>query len=142
MTEMKPKTRPFQNAAVKAVYDDCSPEARSRLLAIRELIFDTAQKTDGVGEIEETLKWSEPAYLTVRPKCGSTIRLNAVSKEPDKVAAYFICTTNLVSRFREQYPDQFEYRDNRALVFDIKDDISHEALSHCFAMALTYHLRK
>ncbi len=139
---MKPKPRPFQNAAVKAVYDNCLPDIRARLLVLRELIFDTAEKTEGVGEIEETLKWNEPAYLTVRPKCGSTIRLNAISKEPDKIAAFFICTTNLVSRFQEQYPGQFEYRDNRALVFDIKDDISHEALSHCFAMALTYRLRK
>ena len=62
---MKPKPRPFQNAAVKAVYDNCLPDIRARLLVLRELIFDTAEKTEGVGEIEETLKWNEPAYLTV-----------------------------------------------------------------------------
>ncbi len=142
MTKMESRTRPFHNAAVKAVYNSYLPDVRSRLLAVREVIFDTAQTTEGVGEIEETLKWNEPAYLTARPRCGSTIRLNAISKEPGKIAAYFICTTNLVSRFQEQYPDEFEYRDNRALVLDVEDDIPRDALSHCFAMALTYHLRK
>ena len=33
---------------------------------IRGLIFDVAKDhTDGVGRLEETLKWGEPSYLTI-----------------------------------------------------------------------------
>ncbi len=39
---------------------------RAKLLAVRKLILDTARKTEGVGAIEEALKWGQPSYLTTR----------------------------------------------------------------------------
>lgn len=35
--------------------------ARRRLWALRDPIFKTASVTEGVGTIEETLQWGEPA---------------------------------------------------------------------------------
>jgi hypothetical protein len=31
-------------------------------LALRELVLQVAATTEGVGELEESLKWGEPAY--------------------------------------------------------------------------------
>ena len=36
-------------------------KVRSNLLILRQLIFDTAAVTEGVGELEETLRWGEPS---------------------------------------------------------------------------------
>ena len=35
---------------------------------LRQLIFETAAATEVVGELEETLKWGEPSYLTPKTK--------------------------------------------------------------------------
>ena len=37
---------------------------RKKLLHLRQIILDTASETEGVNELEETLKWGEPSYLT------------------------------------------------------------------------------
>lgn len=109
------------------------------LLALRDLILKTATETEGVGQIEETLKWGQPSFLTAKPKSGSTIRLDAV--DDTHYALYFICHTHLVDKFRELYPDAFTYNGNRALVFEIGQNLPVPELKHCIAMALTYHLK-
>jgi len=43
-------------------------------LALRVLILDIAEPTDGVAEIEEALKWGESSYLTSQTKSGSVWR--------------------------------------------------------------------
>jgi len=56
--------RPFADPAVKRRFDSFAPEARAGLLALRALIFQTAATIPGVGQVQETLKWGQPAYLT------------------------------------------------------------------------------
>lgn len=51
--------------------------------------------TPGAGEIEETLKWGEPADMT-KNGAGSTIRLDWKPKHPDHYALYFNCKTTPV----------------------------------------------
>ena len=63
----------FRDARVAAVFDGYPPALRARLLMLRTLIFDCAAATDGVGNLVETLKWGQPAYLTERPRSGTTI---------------------------------------------------------------------
>ncbi|MCR9135261.1 MAG: DUF1801 domain-containing protein [Alphaproteobacteria bacterium] len=125
---------------VKAVFDAMSEDVRPVLLEMRDLVFDTAMKTDETGELVETLKWGQPSYLTVRPKSGSTIRLG-ISKS-GRPALFCHCQTSLVSQFQELYPQLFDFEGNRAMV--IRDDIGlpRDELSHCIALALTYHKRK
>jgi hypothetical protein len=36
------------------------PQVRSKLLALRALIFEITDSIKGVGELTETLKWGEP----------------------------------------------------------------------------------
>ncbi len=127
--------------AVKTVFASFPTPVRERLLRVRDLIFDTAAKTDGVGDLEETLKWGEPAYLTALSGSGSTIRLGR-DKASGAAAIHFICHTNLVDEFRRLYPDALHYEGNRSIV--LRDDAvtDEAALRHAIALALTYHLRK
>lgn len=111
-------------------------------MALRQLIFDTAAGIDGVGKIDETLRWGEPAYLTSESKSGSTIRIGWKKSNPSKYAMYFHCQTTLVHSFRKLYPEDFVYEGNRAIVFDENAPISIKKLSSCIAAALTYHRRK
>ena len=67
---------PIANAAVARAFEAYPPNIRRKLLALRALILKTAASTQSVGELEETLKWGEPAYLTSESKIGSTIRIN------------------------------------------------------------------
>ncbi len=67
--------RPIMNPDVAAVFNAYPPKFRRGLLALRDLILETAEATEGVGEIQETLKWGEPAYLPVKRGIGTTIRI-------------------------------------------------------------------
>lgn len=115
---------------------------REVLLALRNLILTTAAETKSVGPLVETLKWGEPAYLPTAPRVGTTVRINALKGSPDKVAVLFHCQTNLVASFRERYPDVLKFEGNRAIVLPVAKPLPKQALKHCIAMALTYHLRK
>ena len=59
--------------AVAAVFGAYPAAIQSKLRRLRRIILDTAAKMDGVGPVEETLKWGQPAYLA---KGGSTIRID------------------------------------------------------------------
>lgn len=55
---------------------------------------------------------------------------------------YFHCQTTLVDTFKELYHDKFRFEGNRSLLFNENDKIPVAELSHCIALALTYHLDK
>ena len=136
-----PRSVAAQGPAVAAVFEAYPKPLRSKLQALRRLIFDTARTTDGVGPLEEALKWGQPSYLTTETKSGSTIRIDQVSDAPDRYAVYFHCQTDLVSTFRELYPE-LTYGGNRSILLDASDELPEAALRHCVALALTYHLNK
>lgn len=132
---------PFQQTAVAAKFESYPPHVRPRMLALRELVFRTARAMPEVGELEESLKWGEPAYRAVN-NGGSTIRMDWKSRQPDRYALYFHCQTNLVETFRTRFPGGLRFEGNRAIVFGIDDDVTTEVVSRCIAAALAYHLRK
>lgn len=132
----------ISNADVARVFASYPKAARERILKLRELILQTAAETDGVGALEETLKWGEPAYLTSETKSGSTIRIAWKKSVPSQYAMYFNCQTTLVDSFRFQFPNDFTFEGNRALVFDTAAEVPLESLRHCVAAALTYHRSK
>lgn len=117
-----------------------SPTAvRVKLDHLRSLIIETASENDGIEELEETLKWSEPSYLA---KKGSTIRMDWKPKTPNQYALYFKCTSKLVSTFREVYGDTFTYEGNRAILFGFDEKIPKDELKSCIRLALNYHSLK
>ena len=133
---------PFQNPDVARVFEAYPAQVRKPMHVLRELILSSAASTEGVGPLEETLKWGEPAYLTSRSKSGSTIRIDWKKARPAEYAMYFNCQTNLVETFRTLFPHEFKFEGNRALVFNIGSRVPKDAVAFCVSAALTYHLRK
>jgi Domain of unknown function (DU1801) len=127
--------------AVANILDGYPRPIGTKLQALRKLILDTARTTDGVGALEETLKWGQVSYLTSETGSGSTIRIDRVKSEANQVAVYFHCQTNLVETFRELYPE-LSYSGNRAILLDAGAPLPKAELGHCVALALTYHLHK
>ena len=125
-----------KNPAVATVFDNYPEEIRPKMLALRQLVLDTATETEEVSQLEETLKWGEPSYLA---KKGSTIRMDWKKAKPDQYALYFKCTSKLVPTFKSIYADKFRYEGNRALVFDLNEELPANALKQCIRLALTYH---
>lgn len=133
--------RRFGDRGVAAVFKAYPPGVRARLMALRELVFDTAERTRGVGRLTETLKWGQPSYLTDETGSGSTVRIDWL-KTGDGYALYVHCRSGLVPAFRELYPDTFRFEGKRALLFGPGERLPRRALGHCIALALTHHLRR
>lgn len=133
---------PSLDPSVAEVLDSYPRAIRARVLAVRSLIFETAAATEGVGELTETLKWGEPAYLTTKSKSGTTIRLGWKRAHPSRYAMYVHCQTNLVETFRSFAPAGVEFEGNRAIVFEERDAVPTGFLTACIASALTYHRRR
>jgi hypothetical protein len=130
---------PFQSADVAAVFAAYPADVRGPLLHLRELIFETAAATAGVGELEETLRWGEPSYLTTQSRSGSMVRIHWKPSDGDHYRMYFHCQTNLVSTFRSLYPTELTYDGNRSIALRRNGPAPLDALRHCITLALTYH---
>jgi len=128
--------------AVAEVFESYPSAIRLKAMELRQLILETAAATEGVGPITETLKWGEPAYLTTASKSGSTIRIGWKKSAPSRYALYFNCQTSLVDTFRSQFPNEFKFEGNRAIIFQDTDTVPNDALALCIAAALTYHRAK
>ena len=129
----------IENPEVAAVFKRYPKRVQKRLMVLRRLIMDTAAENEGVGRLEETLKWGEPSYVTAASKSGSTVRIGWKESTPRRYALYFHCSTRLVDTFREIYPHCLKFEGNRAIVFDEDDDVPEAQLKHCITLALTYH---
>lgn len=112
---------------------------RNKLMFLRQLILDTAAEIEDIDNLQETLKWGEPSYLS---KAGSTIRMDWKKSKPEQYAMYFHCKTRLVETFRELYQDKLNFEGNRAIIFHENDAIPVDELKHCILLSLTYHRRK
>lgn len=110
--------KPFSDKSVAEVFESYPEPTRSRLYALRALIFDVAANTERVGEIKETLKWNQPSYLTAETKSGTTIRIDRVKDGSADHALYVHCQTSLIDMFRLTFGDIFRYEGTRAIIFD------------------------
>lgn len=130
------------NNSVQDKFSSYPKHIRPKMVALRKLIYKVANSTEGVGEIEETLKWSEPAYLTKKPKSGTTIRIDWKERNPDKIGIYVNCNTTLVDSFRSMFEYELEFEGSRAILIPINEPLPKEQLMICIQMALRYHLDK
>lgn len=131
----------FANADVAAAFKAYPAAVRRRLMELRELVFETAAGTEGVGPLSEALKWGQPSFLTKETGSGTTVRIDGL-KKGDGYAIYFHCQSGLVGQFKELYPGTFHTEGKRAILFDLKERVPVKALRHCIGLALTHHLRK
>ena len=124
------------NPEVETVFNNYPDSARTKMLFLRKLVIETAKEIDEISELEETLKWGEPSYLT---KTGSTIRMDWKSKFPDQYAMYFQCTSRLIETFKMIFKNTFEFEGKRAIVFGLENETPVEELKYCIKAALIYH---
>ncbi len=128
--------------SVRAVFDAYPQPVRDALLDLRGLILDTAAATPGVGALNEALRWQQPSYLTTETRAGTTIRIDALKGSPDGYALYVNCKTSLVESYKHLYAGSFRFDGRRAMLFSAAAPPPQDALRHCIALALTYHLQK
>lgn len=133
--------QPFENPNIQAVFDQYPDPVRKKLQSIRTMIYGVAQNIDGVGQLEETLKWGQPSYLTSQTKSGTTIRIDQIKNDPEHIAVYVSCQTTLIETFRTRHPE-LDYEGDRAIHFHVDDDLPIDILEDFIGMTLTYHLRK
>lgn len=129
----------FTNDKVKEKFDNYPSVVRYKILELRELIYDVATNENAIKDMEETLKWNEPSYIT---KNGSTLRIDWKKNKPNQYSMYFNCKTKLVETFRELFSDRFQFEGNREIIFQNNDTVDLEALKYCILLSLTYHDRK
>ncbi|MBB1480033.1 DUF1801 domain-containing protein [Pseudoalteromonas sp. SG41-2] len=122
------------NQSVKQKFTTYPENIAVVLHEIRSLILQVAVQ-DGITELEETLKWGEPSYIS---KIGTTIRFDHKPKSAEQFCIYFNCKTKLVETFKELYGDTFSYEGNRALVFKLNQTVPVKELAHCISLALRY----
>ena len=114
--------------------------ARQSFDTIRNMIHEEADRLDA-GPMTETLKWSEPAFLTDTPRTGTTIRLAWKPGSPGTLALFVHCQTTLIDTWRDRFPE-LGFDGNRALLLPLEDDLPEDALRICISDALIYHRRK
>lgn len=132
MSTLKLKTDP----RVEAIFANYPDFVRDKMQYLRELVIETAEETEGVTVLEETLKWGEPSFVT---KNGSTLRMDWKEKAPGQYAMYFQCTSRLVDTFRLVFDQKFQYEGKRAIIFQLNQKIPEVALKECIRASLTYH---
>ena len=130
---------PFKNIKVKEKFESYPLHINKKLYKLRELIFEVALNEKSILNIEETLKWNEPSYIT---KNGSTLRIDWKKSKPNQYSMYFNCKTKLIETFRELFKNQLIFNGNREIIFNIRDEIDEKILKYCILLSLTYHDRK
>lgn len=134
--------QPAQPDFIRQYTNELSKAHKKRFLFLRQLIFTTAAETPGVGSLEETLKWGQPAYLTAKSKSGTTLRLATHKLYPQHVALYVHCQTSLISEFQTAFPKTLQSDKSRALLIPVGEPIQRQAIGFFIHIALTYHLNK
>lgn len=133
-------TPPFKDPDVEARFASFPDPARTGLMRLRGLIFETAETTPGVRALEEALRWGQPAYLTPETRSGSTIRLGLPKQ--GGFAIYTHCQTTILSDFRGMFPDDFVYEGNRGIHFRNGEALPEDRLKLLILKALTYRLKR
>ncbi len=121
---------------VEAVFNRYPEHVRKKIDNLRRLIIEAANEKAEIAHLEETLKWGEPSYLT---KYGSTLRIDWKAKTPDQYSMYFKCTSLLVPTFKQVYADTFTFEGDRAIVFQMNEDVPEVELKQCITAGLVYH---
>ncbi len=129
----------MKNSQIDSILSGYPEAQKTRLEQLRELVHNTAGNIEEITGLDESLKWGQPSFAAKPKGLGSSVRID---KRDEGVSIYFICNTGLVDQFREIYPDTFNYIGNREIHFAKDDLFNEEELSHCIAMALTYHKNK
>ena len=128
---------PFDDPNVQAVFDAFPQDTRKGVLALRELVFETAGSLPAALPLKEELRWGQPAYLA--PK-GSTLRLGG--HKAASFALFVHCQTRLMGDFTSAFPGEDRIDGNRAILFEDPDQIDATRHGWLIARALTYRVSR
>ncbi len=126
---------------VGARFKQYPKNVKGHMQRFRELILDVAQNNPEIGELEETTKWGEPAYLTTATGSRTTVRIDWKEKSPDSVALFVNCQTTLLDQYRGLFPE-LDYDGNRAVRFPLAQPLPEQEIRVLVDLALRYHLNK
>ncbi|MEX0723544.1 MAG: DUF1801 domain-containing protein [Gracilimonas sp.] len=127
---------------VQQKFDSYPDHIRPKMVSLRDLICEVAGNTAGVGKLEETLKWGEPAFLTSQTKSGTTLRIDWKPKSPDVIGVYVSCNTTLIDTFKTMFPSELTFEGKRAILLPAGKPFPRKQLMICIQMAMRYHLDK
>lgn len=122
-------------AEIVNVFDALPPNVAHILRDARLAIIRAAQTTPGVGQLTETLKWGEPAYLTVAPKSGTILRLGQIG---GRAAIMVPCSTTIIEDARGLFGDVPDLSGTRGLILGGDTQLR----DHVIHAGLTYYIRK
>lgn len=128
----------FASSDVAMTFGGFDSTVQPVLLALRDLIFETARNDPQIGPIEEALRWGQPAYLTPVTKSGTTLRLG--QSRTGTPALFVHCQTSLVSDYKVAFPNRSDTQDKRAMLVPSCADIDPMRHGWLIRRALTYHL--
>ncbi|SFT42653.1 protein of unknown function (DU1801) [Pseudovibrio denitrificans] len=123
---------------VAAVFESYPADKRTRLLELRGLILDCAQRLFGSASVTESLKWGEPSYRPLPKHGGTTVRLHWKPKFGDQVGLFVHCQTTVISDMRALYGDVLSFDGNRCLWIPARDAYPRDAVEHFVAEAFRY----
>lgn len=121
---------------VDVTFNNYPDFVRSQMQQLRKLVIATAKETEGITQLEETLKWGEPSFVT---KHGSTLRMDWKAKNPQQYALYFQCTSRLVTTFKDLFGQTLQFEGKRAIIFPLQNELPQGIIKHCIKAALRYH---
>lgn len=128
----------FATEKVADVFATFPKAERAMALTLRDLIYDVAKDIAEAGQIEETLKWGQPSYLTPETKSGSTLRIGLA--KGGGVGLFAHCGTTIISTYAQTFPNTDRIEGNRAVIFHQADEIVADRLRLLIRHGLTYHL--
>jgi len=128
-------------APLLAIVEAWPAPAQSTLWTCRTLFHQIAAE-NGLGPLDESLKWGQPAWRPTKPRTGSTLRMGWSPGMPDRLSFFVDCKTDLAARMRDIYPDFSDNDGQRQLTVTLDAPLPEQALSHLAEMTFTYHLRK
>ncbi len=131
----------MENTPLAALIATWPAPARDALLTCRNL-FHQISKDRALGPLDEALKWGQPAWRPVKPRTGSTLRLWWSDAQPDHLAVFVDCKTDLAARMGDLYPQLPENDLQRRLSFSLDAPFPEQAMSHLADMTFAYHLNK
>ena len=132
--------QPFCSNEIQTAFDLPEPDVRHGLLALRQLIFDTAAALPQVGPLTEALRWGQPSYITEQSKTGTPIRLGV--PKIGGFALFVHCQSRVIPEYLAKFPAWDRIDGTRAVLFERPTDI--EPLRHGWLIerALTYKLTR
>lgn len=123
---------------VQAVYDACPPPVRHGLHQLRGLILAQADLMPQIGPVTESLRWGQPAFLTLDSGAACSLRIGPVKGQG--FGLFVHCQTGLIAAFAAGAGVGLRFGGTRAVLFDPSDRIDPAQISVLIGQALGYHL--